>query len=103
MIKKLNARWSSVTMVLSAIVGAPCFLGILLVPIGLGAVAASSVFVFFDQYRFIFMALAIGLLVLSHWGLRKAEVFRPTKLVWILTIVTAGMIIAELIIHPIGK
>jgi hypothetical protein len=93
-------RWSSISMVIGALMAAPCFVGILVGLVGLGALATSSLMVFFDTYRYIFMAIALVLLGLSHWGLRRAREFRPTKLVWIATTIVVVFIAAELILDP---
>ena len=100
MLKNINARWSSIGMLVGALMAAPCFIGILLIPIGLGAVMMSGAAMFLDEYRYIFMFVSLALLALSQYGLRKADVFRPTKLVWILTIIAIGLIAGELIVDP---
>jgi hypothetical protein len=96
-------RWSSISMIIGALMAAPCFVGILVGLVGLGALATSSLMVFFDTYRYIFMAVALGLLLLSHWGLRRAREFRPTRLVWAATAIVVLLIAAELIIDPPGN
>lgn len=98
MTRSLSTGRSSVGMVIAACLSAPCFIGIVLLPLGLGAVAASTLFVFLDEYRFIFMLAALVLLGVSHWALRSAREFRPTTLLWVLTIVTLALIAAELIV-----
>src|SRR5687767_11245964 len=95
-----SARTSSIGMVIGALMAAPCFLGIVAGAVGLGALATSSLFVFLDEYRLIFMIIALLLLIASHWGLRRARDFRPTRLVWGATIIVVGLIAAELIIDP---
>ena len=101
MSKMLNAKWSSMVMLAGGLLSAPCFIGILLIPIGLGAVMATSLSAFLDTYRYTFMGVALVLLGVTHWGLRRAQAeFRPTRLVWILTIITLALIAGELIVDP---
>jgi hypothetical protein len=101
MTSKLNATWSSTGMLLGALLSAPCAVGILLIPLGLGAVMMGGFFMFLDTYRYLFIVAALILLGVSHWGLRYAqEEFRPTRLVWVLTIVAVLFIISELVVDP---
>jgi hypothetical protein len=95
-----HVRMTSLGLIVSGLVSAPCFVGIALIPVGLGAVMSSALFTFLDTYRYIFMAVTVGLLVVAHVGLRRAEVFRPTWLVWGATVVAAVFILGELAIDP---
>ncbi|UCC88348.1 MAG: hypothetical protein JSV81_03300 [Anaerolineales bacterium] len=101
MTTKLNATWTSAGMLIGALLSAPCFVGILLIPLGLGAVMMSGFSMFLDTYRYLFIVAALILLGVSHWGLGHAqEEFRPTRLVWVLTIVAALFILGELAVDP---
>lgn len=96
----LNARWSTAGMLVAGLGSAPCFIGIMLLPLGLGAVTMSSVFTFLDEFRILFMIGALALLAISHWALHRAQEFRPTGLVWAFTVVVLVLIVGELIVDP---
>lgn len=91
---------SSIGLIITGLLSAPCFIGVLLIPVGLGAVMTSAAFKFFDAWRYLFMGLSVALLVVAHIGLRKADVFRPTLLVWIATVVAVALILGEVIVDP---
>jgi hypothetical protein len=84
---------------IGALVSAPCVIGILLIPFGLGAVMTSALFTWFDTYRYIFMAVAVALVVLAHVAARRGGM-GASKFLWVITVLTVAFIAAELIVDP---
>lgn len=59
-----------------------------------------GLFTFFDSYRYIFMGAALVLVIVAQVGLRKAHQFKPTKFVWIITVLVVTLIVGELYLDP---
>ncbi len=95
-----RSRASSIALVITGLASAPCFIGVLLIPVGLGAVMTSAAFKFLDEWRLLFMGLTLVLLAVAHIGLRKSDVFRPTALVWGATVIALAFIIGEIVVDP---
>lgn len=81
------------------LISAPCFISLLLIPLGLGAFMSTGVFIFLDGYRYLFMALALLAVLLVHWVLRRGQ-FRPTRTIWVITFFVIALVAAELIVDP---
>lgn len=91
---------TSFGVVVAGLLSAPCFIGVMLIPLGLGAVMTSAAFKFLDTWRFLFMGVTLALLAVMHIGLRRSDVFRPTALVWIVTAIALALILGELFVDP---
>lgn len=84
----------------TALFSAPCFISLLLFPIGITVGMSSALYVFADKYRFVFMAISLVTLGLTHWALRRGSHFKPTKTVWVLTVIVLVFIVGELVADP---
>ncbi|HEV3475646.1 MAG TPA: hypothetical protein VG602_09820 [Actinomycetota bacterium] len=94
-----RTRWSILASGLGGLLAAPCAIGVLLIPLGAGTVMTSAAFKFFDEWRYLFMGLALVLLVLSHIVARRSQKGTPVAL-WILTVLVVGFIAGELYFDP---
>jgi amino acid transporter len=82
------------------LIAAPCVIGIILIPLGLGAsVMASGPFKFLDDWRFVFMGLALVLLIIAHVTARRGG-HKVGALLWVITFLAVAFIAAELIVDP---
>ncbi len=90
---------SSIAATIGALFSSSCVVGILLIPLGLGSVMASGLFKFFDDYRFIFMAITLAFLVSAHVISRRAG-GANARFLWIITIIAVAFIAAEIIVDP---
>jgi cell division protein FtsW (lipid II flippase) len=97
--QRSRSRWSILASGLGGLLAAPCAIGVLLIPLGAGTVMTSAAFKFFDDWRFLFMGLALALLVLSHIVSRRAHRKTPIAL-WILTVLVVAFIAGELYFDP---
>lgn len=95
-----NAKVASTGAVAAALFSAPCFISICLLPLGVSVAMSSALYIFMDKYRLVFMAIALVALGLMHWSLRRGSHFKPTKTVWIITVIVLVFIVGELVIDP---
>lgn len=86
--------------VMTALFSAPCFISLMLLPLGASAFMSTALYIFLDKYRLILMAVALISLGFTHWALRKGSHFHPTKTVWVITIIVLVFVIGELVVDP---
>lgn len=95
-----RGRVASLFATIGGLIAAPCVIGIILIPLGLGAsVMASGPFKFFDDWRFVFMGLAVVLLVVAHVTARRGG-HRVGVFLWVITVLAIAFIATELIVDP---
>jgi xanthine/uracil permease len=94
-----RSRWSILASGIGGLLAAPCAIGVLLIPLGAGSIMTSAAFKFFDDWRYLFMGLALVLLILSHIVARRAHRKTPVML-WILTVLVVAFIAGELYFDP---
>lgn len=86
--------------VAAAVISAPCFVSLLLFPLGVTVGMSSALYIFLDKWRYIPMIVAIVALVGMHLAVRKGSHFKPTKTVWVITVLVALFVVGEIVADP---